>query len=120
MGYAGSDTVPNVGYGSGDLDSEEIFGSNKGYASGPERALLSALLFDGIQSYMNYVFASSASHRSRYREAFNWVHKKDTEYIFSFDCVCEALGVDSNFLRYGLLNSCSSQTYEWKKARRNF
>ncbi|RMG42094.1 MAG: hypothetical protein D6719_07275 [Candidatus Dadabacteria bacterium] len=92
----------------------------RGYARGPERALMSALLFDGIQSYMSFVIADNSSEKSKYREAYNWVHRKGTDYVFSFDSVCEALGVDPDYLRYGLVNASNSQSFEWKRARRNF
>lgn len=120
MAYGNFDGVQNQGYDTMGYFADEILNGERGYAVGPERALMSALLFDGVQSYMNYAIAESPSLRSRYREAFNWINTKGTEYIFAFDSVCEALGINANFLRYGLLNACNSQTFEWKKTRRNF
>ena len=100
---------------------DEILDDQRGYAKGPERALMSALLFDGIQSYMNYACASTIRSRGKYKEAFNWVHNKaNTDYIFSFNNVCEALGIDAEYLRLGMANACNSQTFEWKRSRRNF
>ena len=93
---------------------------DRGYARGPERALMSALLFDGLQSYVSYVVAGTERVRSKYREAFNWVNKRGSEYVFSFDSVCEALGIDPDFLRYGLLNACNSRLFDWGRSRRNF
>lgn len=99
---------------------EHLVDAPRGYAKGPERALLSALLFDGVQSFMNYATAKSERERSRFVEAYNWVMKKGLDYVFSFDSVCEALGVNAEFFRLGLLNAYHSNEYEWKKARRNF
>lgn len=99
---------------------DDILSHGEGYARGPERALLSALLFDGIQSYMSYACAQSEEHRERYVEAYNWVHRQGTDYVFSFEAVCEALGVNPEYLRLGLANASNSQTFEWKRARRNF
>jgi hypothetical protein len=99
---------------------EDLLDNEGGYARGPERALIAALLFDGVQAYMNYGCTEEGRKRSRFREAFLWVHTKGSEYVFSFDNVCEALGIDAEFLRLGLANACNSQTYEWKRARRNF
>ena len=100
---------------------DEILDSERGYARGPERALMSALLFDGIQSYMNYACTVNERTKNKYREAYNWVHSDNSpEYIFSFNNVCEALGVDPEYLKFGMANACNSQTFEWKRRRRNF
>ena len=37
---------------------EQSIDIDKGYARGPERALLSALLFDGVQSYICLLYTS--------------------------------------------------------------
>jgi hypothetical protein len=99
---------------------ENLVDNERGYARGPERALMSALLFDGVQSYMNYFGAESESARAKYKEAYNWVHSNENEYIFSFVNVCEAVGIDANYLRLGLINVCCSESNTWKKTRRNF
>lgn len=99
---------------------DEISDTGRGYASGPERALMSALLFDGVQSYMSYVCARSEGLRAKYREAYNWVTGKENEYIFSFENVCGGLGLDPDYLRVGLVNACNSSSDSWKRSRRNF
>ena len=118
MAYSESGIVRE--YTNGTTFANDLVTSDGGYARGPERALMSALLFDGIQSYMSFATTGGRAQRTRHREAFNWVHKQGgNDYIFSFESVCEALGIDPNFLRYGLLNALNSAS-EWKKARRNF
>ena len=92
----------------------------QGYARGSERSLLSALLFDGIQAYMNYVLATSARHRTRYREAFLWVTSSSRDDLFGFDNVCEALGLDPGYIRFGLQKAERAGPNGWKHARRNF
>lgn len=82
----------------------EVIDAERGYARGPERELLSALIFDGIQSYLNYGNARGSEARARYREAYAWIHKTNDSYVFSFESVCEALGIDANYLRVGLAN----------------
>ena len=98
----------------------EIVDADKGFAKGPERILLSAILFDGIQAYMNFATAETDGQRKKYSEAYRWVHRESDDYVFAFDNVCEGLGVDPEYLRYGLSNATNSQTFEWKRARRNF
>lgn len=100
--------------------AEEIFDGNQGYARGPERDLLGALLFDGIQAYVSYALAESSSQKARYAEAFNWVMDTQSDEPFSFNGVCEALGVSPEFLRFGLANATTSLLTEVGKSRRNF
>lgn len=97
---------------------DDVLNDKRGFAKGPERALMVALLFDGIQVYLNNANSQIKTLRARWREAAYWVHSKDAEYIFAFDNVCESLGIDPNFLRCGLINAVKSQNYEWKRTRR--
>ena len=94
--------------------------SEEGFAQGAERSLLSALLFDGVQAYMNYLYAPNETHRSRYREAFNWVTSTEYEGPFCFESVCEALGFDPDYIRYGLARAHCVFGDEWRRSRRNF
>ena len=105
-------------YGTAIIDF--VYDTERGYARGPERALLSALLFDGIQSYMNYALAATDSAKNKYMEAYSWVLSTNEDYVFSFNNVCNALGIDAQYFRLGLLNAYNSQGTGWKKARRNF
>jgi hypothetical protein len=56
--------------------------------------------------------------RSAYAEAHQWVMDRSKEYVFSFDNVCEALGIQPDYLRYGLVNASNSLLAEVGKARR--
>ncbi len=100
--------------------SSEVLVGNGGYAKGPVRSLMSALLFDGVQACLHYVMHDSKAERDKSQEAYQWVMRKGNEYIFSFDNVCEALGLDPEYVRLGVINSCSAYQGEWKRARRNF
>jgi hypothetical protein len=84
-----------------------------------EHALLSALLFDGIQAFINFMCAESEEEKKRYQESVKWIHSEQTDYVFSFNNVCECLGIEPNYLRAGLINAANSQMYEWHKIRRH-
>lgn len=81
------------------------FLSNKGEGlKGGERRLMAALLSDGIEAYVKQATASEASLR-RSRSKYNsleWIDKRDDSYVFSFDNVCQCLGINSEYLRLGL------------------
>jgi hypothetical protein len=92
-----------------------------GYVSGPERALMAALLFDGVITCLNYAGDSSALGKKRFKEALGWVCNPGAEYIFSFENVCECLGLNSGALRSGVLSACNSRAASVrKKSRRTF
>ena len=97
---------------------EEIVDTKAGYAQGPERALLSALLFDGVQSFVSYILAKTPSEKSKYVEAYNWVMDKQNDYAFSFINVCEALGINPEYLKFGLANATNSLLESVSKSRR--
>ena len=99
---------------------DEIIGEERGYARGPERSLLGALLFDGIQAFITYSLAVAPAEKARYAEAFNWVMDRSADEPFSFNGVCDALGVSPEYLRLGLVNASTSLLHEVGKARRNF
>ena len=98
---------------------QDILDNGAGYASGPERGLLSALLFDGVQSFISYVLADSASEKSRYAEAHNWIMESGNDSVFSFGNTCEALGINPEYLRLGLVNASVSLLQTVSKSRRN-
>jgi hypothetical protein len=119
MTFGDSETI--IGFNSGFANSvlDTLIDNKSGYAHGPERALLSALLFDGVQSCISYLLADTPDERSRFREAYNWVMESDTDYAFSFICVCEALGINSEYLKLGLINATNSLLESVSKSRRN-
>jgi hypothetical protein len=99
---------------------DEILGETRGYARGPERSLLGHLLFDGIQAFIAYALAQTPHQKAEYVEAFNWVMDITAEEPFSFNGVCDALGVCPEYLRLGLSNASTSLLHEIGKSRRNF
>lgn len=104
----------------GSCFSDEIDQAGRGYASGPERQLMSALLFDAVQNYLNFAFCDKSKPSSRFREAVEWVNRKGNDYVFSFENVCEALGLDAQFLRCGLASACVANSGDIKRTRKNF
>jgi len=103
------------------MAKEDLFSSNEfdgllpattGFAEGPERELLRALLFDGIQSYFSFQLNTSPAVKERYKEAYHWIHARDSDYVFSFQSVCEGLGLDADALRLGIANFVNSNQVE--------
>lgn len=95
---------------------------------GGERKLMAAILSDGIEAYIAQCTSGSLSSRRNRVDASEWVETKDYSYVFSFDNVCECLGIDPEYLRMGLLRYVQSVqerkdaqnglNSNWKKIRR--
>ncbi len=65
------------------------------------RALMLAVLRDGIACFQSYFFQPSRTNERLYREEEEWIGSSD-DGIFSFNNVCETLGLDPGRLRKGL------------------
>ena len=105
------------------LPSQFLVADENGIDGG-ERKLMAAILSDGIEAYIMQ-FAAQRSPAARKRvEACEWVETKDYAYVFSFDNVCECLGIDPEYLRMGLLRYVQSvsegqnRPAAWKRIRR--
>ena len=68
----------------------------------PEKALVAAMLNDAIHEYRKYSRARDANGKKRFREAQEWIMHRGDDWIFTFDNVCEVLGLDPEFVRRGL------------------
>ena len=109
------------------LPSQYFSGDDEGLRGG-ERKLMAALLSDGIEAYVAQCTATSSSLTSGKIDAREWVETCDENYVFSFDNVCECLGIDPEYLRLGLARYVSSVERQraggdsakrvWKKIRR--
>jgi len=68
----------------------------------PEKKLMQAILEDGIACFQKYLFARDGKGKALFREAETWVDDQGSDTVFSFDSVCECLGLDPDYLRRGL------------------
>jgi hypothetical protein len=68
----------------------------------PEKALLLAVLEDGVRTFQENIFAESGKKRALLDEAREWLFTHGVEHVFSFDSVCSSLGLDPVYIRCGL------------------
>ena len=71
-----------------------------------EKLLMFTVLRDAVENYMRYLNSSTRKGQTRFREAEEWIDRKDKLWLFSFDNVCEALDIDPDYMRRGL--------HQWK------
>jgi hypothetical protein len=69
----------------------------------PEKRLMLALLEDAIHCFQNNLSAQSIGKKKLFDEAEQWIVQKGTDWIFSFDYVCDTLGFSPEYVRHGLL-----------------
>jgi len=74
---------------------------------GPERALMYAVLKDGIRCFYKNVGATRRKYKRICAEAEEWIADDCWDYAFSFRVVCEMLGIDSECLR--------NRLFAWKE-----
>lgn len=105
---------------------DQFFEGKESGLTGAERNLMAAILADGIEAYINHRTAPSRKRKPRL-DACEWVEQVDHSYVFSFDNVCESLGINPDYLRIGLSRYLSakiakgdlgSSAVQWKKIRR--
>jgi hypothetical protein len=75
----------------------------------PEMKLMFAVLTNAIECMQKYAGAESRRCRKIFQEAETWIFSGKAQALYSFEHVCEALQLDANYLRKGLMR--------WRDAR---
>ena len=86
--------------------TEQFFDTMRGsHHLTPEGDLLIAILEDAIYSYRKYRGARDGEGKENFREAEEWIMKAREDWIFSFNSICELLGLDPDYIRRRLRES---------------
>ena len=75
---------------------------------GEERLML-AVLEDAVEYFQKYFLAQNPRGKQLFQEAEDWFFDRDGEALFSFESICETLGLNPDHIRKGLM--------VWKEAR---
>ncbi len=67
-----------------------------------EKRLMLAILEDAVSCFQKYESADRGRNKRLFEEAAEWIFEDEGGWVFSFESVCDALGIDSHFLRNGL------------------
>ena len=76
----------------------------------PERELMVAVLEEALADYQRCWKARDKKGMERFADAQAWILESNSEWICSFVNCCEALGIEPDYLRQGLLR--------WNQAKR--
>jgi hypothetical protein len=85
--------LPSQFYGTGGL-SRQVDG---------EKRLMIAILKEAVECLNKYRGARSSLGSSQYHNALEWVEDEGTEWLFSFNNICDLLGFDPGYLRKMLI-----------------
>jgi len=67
-----------------------------------ERRLMVAILEDAVDVYRKQAGARDRKRRQLFADAEAWIESSDMSWIFSFQNICDMLGIDAGYLRNGL------------------
>jgi hypothetical protein len=67
-----------------------------------ERRLMVAVLEDGVRTYTRFAAARDPHGRELFLEAEAWIEDRDASWFYSFENVCNVLGLEADWLRRGL------------------
>lgn len=68
-----------------------------------EEGLMLAILEDAIHCFFKYLLAKDEKGRQLFRETEKWLLEKNSDWLFSFENICETLGLNPSYLREGLM-----------------
>lgn len=68
----------------------------------PEHRLMIAVLHDALDCVEKYRFATSARGRRLFHDAKRWFLAEETDWPYSFECICGVLDLDPNAVRQRL------------------
>jgi hypothetical protein len=69
----------------------------------PEKRLMLAVLEDAVACFQKYVHARDNRGKTMFREAEEWIMEKNNDWLFSFEMICETLGLNPDYVRQGLM-----------------
>jgi hypothetical protein len=67
-----------------------------------ERRLMVAILEDAVDVYRKQAGARDRKRRQMFEDSEAWIESPDKSWIFSYENICEVLGIDAEYLRKGL------------------
>jgi hypothetical protein len=71
---------------------------------GPEQELMLAVLEDAVNTFQKYIATRDEKAKRLFREAEDWILlQEESDWLFSFDNICETLGLNPGHIREELV-----------------
>jgi hypothetical protein len=93
------------------VQPEQFFTKRRGvlHCTGAYRLLI-AVLQDAAECWFRYRHARRTRERRLFREIAEWFSARDRDRLFAFECICDHLELDPNYIRHGLKQWQSSHS----------
>ena len=91
------------------LAAEDFARIHRSRPLSPEHELIAAILEEALADYQRCWKVCDKKAMERFADAQAWILESNSEWIFSFVNCCEALGIEPDYLRQGLLR--------WKRTK---
>ena len=85
------------------LLSHQYFATLRTKRLEPEKRLMLAVLEDAVLCFQRYTLPRNRKEWTLFKETEDWICDKNDDYLFSFENICEALKVNPEYVREGLL-----------------
>ncbi|HWP59420.1 MAG TPA: hypothetical protein VNL14_16120 [Candidatus Acidoferrales bacterium] len=73
------------------------------YFRDPVIRLMLAVLEDAVNCYVKYRGSKSRRGQRIFREAHEWFFSDDAKWLFSYENICDLVGINPSYLRNGML-----------------
>ena len=83
----------------------------------PEKKLILAVLEDAVACFQKYLLARDGKGKTMFWDAEDWVLEQKSEWLFSFENICDVLGFNPQYVRQGLMLWKEKKLAERPKAK---
>jgi len=82
-----------------------------------EEKLMFAVLNDAVDCLSRHHHQKSRRSRVIYRETSNWIISDESEAVFSFENICDTLGINPSYFRHGVSRWLGEASGELRRCR---
>lgn len=75
----------------------------------PERVLMLAVLEDAIDCLQKHATCIAGKNKKLFDETIGWIQTEDDDWLFSFNNVCDTIGLNPGHLRRALLETAAAR-----------
>lgn len=80
----------------------------------PEQRLMLAILEDALAIFRRGLGRASCAEIHKFREVDRWFRSDESDWPFSFECICSTLRIDADYVRLGL-NLIRQEAFEERR-----
>jgi hypothetical protein len=67
-----------------------------------EQRLMCAVIEQALDDYMKYAAGTDRARRALFADVEGWIDSADCSWLYSFETICDHLGLDGDYVRAGL------------------